>query len=146
MLLYVYKVKMIILNKGAVLMVEFESAKSFSSHKYDKFINNVDEHSDNLKRCASIIFQLETDNTLNLDGKNQLKNELGSIIDKIKSDNQNIIDMLVTDYQVYDATEPRLHQNLSGFQMLKEKVASKDKNYKLSKEEAANDSSFYYRD
>lgn len=146
MLLYVYKVKMIILNKGAVLMVEFESAKSFSSHKYDKFINNVDEHSDNLKRCASIIFQLETDNTLNLDGKNQLKNELGSIIDKIKSDNQNIIDMLVTDYQVYDATEPRLHQNLSGFQMLKEKVASKDKNYKMSKEEAANDSSFYYRD
>lgn len=56
-----------------------------------------------------------------------IKNELGSIIDKIKSDNQNIIDMLVTDYQVYDATEPRLHQNLSGFQMLKEKVASKDK-------------------
>ncbi|CFH41630.1 TPA: hypothetical protein ACF5GV_002753 [Staphylococcus aureus] len=127
-------------------MVEFESAKSFSSHKYDKFISNVDEHSDNLKRCASIIFQLETDNTLNLDDKNQLKNELGSIIDKIKSDNQNIIDMLVTDYQVYDATEPRLHQNLSGFQMLKEKVASKDKNFKLSKEEAENDSSFYYRD
>ncbi|MDU0936918.1 MAG: hypothetical protein E7A88_00070 [Dermabacter sp.] len=127
-------------------MVEFESAKSFSNHKYDKFINNVDEHSDNLKRCASIIFQLETDNTLNLDRKTQLKNELGSIIDKIKSDNQNIIDMLVTDYQVYDATEPRLHQNLSGFQMLKEKVASKDKNFKLSKEEAENDSSFYYRD
>ncbi|HFG8920682.1 hypothetical protein [Staphylococcus epidermidis] len=127
-------------------MVEFENTKSFSNQKYDKFINKVDSHSDNLKRCASIIFQLETDDALTLDEKSQLKTELGSILDRIKSENQTIIDMLVTDYQVYDATEPRLHQNLSGFQMLKEKVASKDKNFKLSKEEAENDSSFYYRD
>ncbi|WP_267239606.1 hypothetical protein [Staphylococcus aureus] len=127
-------------------MVEFENTKSFSNQKYDKFINKVDSHSDNLKRCASIIFQLETDDALTLDEKSQLKTELGSILDRIKSENQTIIDMLVTDYQVYDATEPRIHQNLSGFQMLKEKVASKDKNFKLSKEEAENDSSFYYRD
>jgi len=127
-------------------MVDFENTKSFSNQKYDKFIEKVDGHSDNLKRCASIIFQLETDESLTLDEKSQLKTELGSILDRIKSENQTIIDMLVTDYQVYDATEPRLHQNLSGFQMLKEKVASKDKNFKLSKEEAENDSSFYYRD
>ncbi len=127
-------------------MVEFENTKSFSNQKYDKFLEKVDGYSDNLKRCASIIFQLETDESLTLDEKSQLKTELGSILDRIKSENQTIIDMLVTDYQVYDATEPRIHQNLSGFQMLKEKVASKDKNFKLSKEEAENDSSFYYRD
>ncbi|NHM74405.1 hypothetical protein G8Y85_03015 [Staphylococcus sp. 11007852] len=71
---------------------------------------------------------------------------MGTKLEKIKLDNQNLIDMLFTDYQVHEATRPRINQDLSGFQMLKEKVASKDKNFKLSKEEAENDNSFYYRD
>lgn len=127
-------------------MVEFEDAKSFSTNKYHKFVSNVDKHANHLKRCAEIILQLESDSTLSLEDKANLKQELGTKLETIKLDNQNIIDMLFTDYQVYDATEPRLHQNLSGFQMLKEKVANKDKDYRLSKEEAANDNSFYYRD
>ncbi|EGQ3127483.1 MULTISPECIES: hypothetical protein [Staphylococcus] len=127
-------------------MVEFDDAKSFSTSKYNDFVNKVDEHANHLKRCAEIILQLDTDDNLSLNDKSMLKEELGTKLEIIKTDNQNITDMLFTDYQVYDATEPRLHQNLSGFQMLKEKVASKDKDYRLSKEEAANDSSFYYRD
>ncbi len=127
-------------------MVEFDDAKSFSTSKYHNFVSKVDEHAKHLKRCAEIILQLEVDDNLSLNDKSMLKQELGTKLETIKLDNQNITDMLFTDYKVYDATEPRLTQNLSGFQMLKEKVASKDKDYRLSKEEAANDSSFYYRD
>ncbi|EGQ3396909.1 hypothetical protein NAC36_002432 [Staphylococcus pseudintermedius] len=127
-------------------MVEFDNAKSFSATKYNTFLSDVDEHANHLKRCAEIILQLETDASLTLDNKVNLKEELGTTLEKIKLDNQNIIDVLFTDYQVYEATKPRTTQDLSGFQMLKEKVASRDKNFKLSKEEAENDNSFYYRD
>ncbi|WP_215392848.1 hypothetical protein [Staphylococcus aureus] len=127
-------------------MVEFTDAKSFSESKYNKFVNNVDEHANHMKRCAEIILQIETDISLTLNEKANLKQELGTKLEQIKLDNQNIIDMLFTDYQVHEATRPRINQDLSGFQMLKEKVANKDKNFKLSKEEAENDNSFYYRE
>ncbi|MBZ5277329.1 hypothetical protein [Staphylococcus aureus] len=127
-------------------MVEFTDAKSFSTSKYNKFVSSVDEHANHLKRCAEIILQIETDTSLTLNEKSDLRQELGTKLEKIKLDNQNIIDMLFTDYQVHEATRPRINQDLSGFQILKEKVASKDKNFKLSKEEAENDNSFYYRE
>ncbi|HDA2604482.1 TPA: hypothetical protein R8C65_002702 [Staphylococcus aureus] len=127
-------------------MVEFTDAKSFSTSKYNKFLTSVDEHANHLKRCAEIILQIETDTSLTLNEKSDLRQELGTKLEKIKLDNKNIIDMLFTDYQVHEATRPRINQDLSGFQILKEKVASKDKNFKLSKEEAENDNSFYYRE
>ncbi|HDE0230050.1 TPA: hypothetical protein PB396_002684 [Staphylococcus aureus] len=127
-------------------MVEFTDAKSFSTSKYNKFLTSVDEHANHLKRCAEIILQIETDTSLTLNEKSDLRQELGTKLEKIKLDNKNIIDMLFTDYQVHGATRPRINQDLSGFQILKEKVASKDKNFKLSKEEAENDNSFYYRE
>ncbi|HDE0139774.1 TPA: hypothetical protein PB369_002545 [Staphylococcus aureus] len=127
-------------------MVEFTDAKSFSASKYNKFLTSVDEHANHLKRCAEIILQIETDTSLTLNEKSDLRQELGTKLEKIKLDNKNIIDMLFTDYQVHEATRPRINQDLSGFQILKEKVASKDKNFKLSKEEAENDNSFYYRE
>ncbi len=127
-------------------MVEFTDAKSFSTSKYNKFVSNVDEHANHLKRCAEIILQIETDTSLTLNDKSDLRQELGTKLEKIKLENQNIIDMLYTEYQVHEATRPRINQDLSGFQILKEKVASKNKNFKLSKEEAENDNSFYYRE
>ncbi|MEO4389654.1 hypothetical protein ABH385_13970 [Staphylococcus aureus] len=127
-------------------MVEFTDAKSFSTSKYNKFLTSVDEHANHLKRCAEIILQIETDTSLTLNEKSDLRQELGTKLEKIKLDNKNIIDMLFTDYQVHEATRPRINQDLSGFQILKEKVASKDKNFKLSKEEAENDNSFFYRE
>ncbi|WP_457817849.1 hypothetical protein [Staphylococcus aureus] len=127
-------------------MVEFTDAKSFSTSKYNKFLTSVDEHANHLKRCAEIILQIETDTSLTLNEKSDLRQELGTKLEKIKLDNKNIIDMLFTDYQVHEATRPKINQDLSGFQILKEKVVSKDKNFKLSKEEAENDNSFYYRE
>ncbi|HHP7503160.1 TPA: hypothetical protein ACSGGW_001945 [Staphylococcus aureus] len=127
-------------------MVEFTDAKSFSTSKYNKFVSSVDEHANHLKRCAEIILQIETDTSLTLNDKSDLRQELGTKLEKIKLENQNIIDMLFTEYQVHEATRPRINQDLSGFQILKEKVASKNKNFKLSKEEAENDNSFYYRE
>lgn len=127
-------------------MVEHEGTESYSTKKYDTLMKIADEQTTDIKRCAEIIYQLETDSELSLSDKDLLKSELGDKVDSLKSVNHDLLDTLVTEYQLYDATAPRVTQNLSGFKVLEEKVVNKDRDYRLSKDEVQDDSAFYYSD
>ncbi|MDG0820723.1 hypothetical protein M4L90_12410 [Staphylococcus equorum] len=127
-------------------MIENEGTESYSTDKYESFLSATDEHTSNIKRCAEIIYQLETDSDLSLSDKDLLKTELGEKVDSIKTNSQDIIDTLVTEYQLYDATAPRITTNLSGFKMIEEKVVNKNRDYRLNRDEAENDAAFYYSD
>lgn len=127
-------------------MVEHEGTESYSKKKYDTLMNIANEQTTDIKRCAEIIYQLETDSELSLSDKDLLKSELGDKVDSLKSVNHDLLDTLVTEYQLYDATAPRVTQNLSGFKVLEEKVVNKDRDYRLSKDEVQDDSAFYYSD
>lgn len=127
-------------------MVEHEGTESYSTKKYDTLMKIADEQTTDIKRCAEIIYQLETDSELSLSDKDLLKSELGDKVDSLKSVNHDLLDTLVTEYQLYDATAPRVTQNLSGFKVLEEKVVNKDRDYRLSKDEVHDDSAFYYSD
>ncbi|HDE6087065.1 TPA: hypothetical protein PDP79_002327 [Staphylococcus aureus] len=124
-------------------MVEYENTHEFSADKYQSFIEAVNSHSENIKRCATIINKLEWEYELPLTEKDELKLELGNLIDTVKADSSDIIDSLISDYQVFDATAPRVSQNLSGFKTLNERIVNKDKNVRVNPNEA-DDSSFYY--
>lgn len=123
-----------------------EDTHSYSEEKLARYKQSIESYSNHLRRCADILYQLETDESLSLHDKDLLKVELGDTLNQSKNESQDILDNLTTEFQAYDATSPRSNLNLSGFQMLKEKVVSKDKDYQLSSEEAADDSSFYYRE
>ncbi|MFW0761805.1 hypothetical protein [Staphylococcus cohnii] len=127
-------------------MVEHEGTESYSTKKYDTLMKIADEQTTDIKRCAEIIYQLETDSELSLSDKDLLKSELGDKVDSLKSVSHDLLDTLVTEYQLYDATAPRVTQNLSGFKVLEEKVVNKNRDYRLSKEEVQDDSAFYYSD
>ena len=127
-------------------MVEHEGTESYSTKKYDTLMKIADEQTTDIKRCAEIIYQLETDSELSLSDKDLLKSELGDKVDSLKSVNHDLLDTLVTEYQLYDATAPRVTQNVSGFKVLEEKVVNKDRDYRLSKDEVQDDSAFYYSD
>lgn len=127
-------------------MVEHEGTESYSKKKYDTLMNIANEQTTDIKRCAEIIYQLETDSELSLSDKDLLKSELGDKVDSLKSVTHDLLDTLVTEYQLYDATAPRVTQNLSGFKVLEEKVVNKNRDYRLSKEEVQDDSAFYYSD
>lgn len=127
-------------------MVEHEGTESYSIKKYDTLMKIADEQTTDIKRCAEIIYQLETDSELSLSDKDLLKSELGDKVDSLKSVSHDLLDTLVTEYQLYDATAPRVTQNLSGFKVLEEKVVNKNRDYRLSKEEVQDDSAFYYSD
>ena len=106
----------------------------------------VNAHLDDIKRCADIIYRLETDATLSLNDKDVLKVELGNKIDTVKSDSQDMLDALTTEYQLYDSTSPRITQDLSNFKMLGEKVVNKNKDYRVTKDEAENDNTFFFNE
>lgn len=109
-------------------------------------MNIADEQLMDIKRCAEIIYQLETASELSLSDKDLLKSELGDKVNSVKAISHDLLDTLVTEYQLYDATAPRITQNLSGFKVLEEKVVNKDRDYRLSRDEVQNDESFYYSD
>ncbi|HHX0046032.1 hypothetical protein L6D11_13985 [Staphylococcus aureus] len=119
---------------------------SYSNDKLNQYQQSIDAYAEHLKNCANILYRLETDDTLSLQERNNLKVELGNILNDAKTENQLLLNDLTTEFHAYEATSPRSTLNLSAFQMLKEKVVSKDKNYQLSDDEAADDSAFYYRD
>lgn len=127
-------------------MVEHEGTESYSTKKYDYLTKIADEQTTDIKRCAEIIYQLETDSELSLSDKDLLKSELGDKVDSLKLINHDLLDTLVTEYQLYDATAPRVTQNLSGFKVLEEKVVNKNRDYRLSKDEVQDDAAFYYSD
>ncbi|MBF0795252.1 hypothetical protein [Mammaliicoccus lentus] len=127
-------------------MVEHEGTESYSTKKYDYLTKIADEQATDIKRCAEIIYQLETDSKLSLSDKDLLKSELGDKVDSLKLINHDLLDTLVTEYQLYDATAPRVTQNLSGFKVLEEKVVNKDRDYRLSEDEVQDDAAFYYSD
>ncbi|MEY8601966.1 hypothetical protein [Staphylococcus shinii] len=127
-------------------MVEHEGTESYSTKKYDSLMNIADEQLMDIKRCAEIIYQLETASELSLSDKDLLKSELGDKVNSVKAISHDLLDTLVTEYQLYDATAPRITQNLSGFKVLEEKVVNKDRDYRLSRDEVQNDESFYYSD
>lgn len=127
-------------------MIENEGTESYSADKYESFVSATDEHTKEIKRCADIIYQLETDSDLSLSDKDLLKSELGEKVDAVKTHSQDLIDTLVTEYQLYDATAPRITTNLSGFKLIEEKVVNKNRDYRLNRDEAENDEAFYYTD
>ena len=127
-------------------MVEHEGTESYSTKKYDSLMNIADEQLMDIKRCAEIIYQLETASELSLSDKDLLKSELGDKVNSVKAISHDLLDTLVTEYQLYDATAPRITQNLTGFKVLEEKVVNKDRDYRLSRDEVQNDESFYYSD
>ncbi|WP_147630351.1 hypothetical protein [Staphylococcus xylosus] len=127
-------------------MVEHEGTESYSTKKYYSLMNIADEQLMDIKRCAEIIYQLETASELSLSDKDLLKSELGDKVNSVKAISHDLLDTLVTEYQLYDATAPRITQNLSGFKVLEEKVVNKDRDYRLSRDEVQNDESFYYSD
>lgn len=127
-------------------MVESENTQTYSKEKRDNFMSAVNEHLDDIKRCADIIYQLETDEALSLNDKDVLKVELGNKVDTVKSDSQDMIDALITEYQLYDSTKPRITQDLSNFKMLGEKVVNKNKDYRVTKDEAENDNTFFFNE
>lgn len=126
--------------------MENENTQTYSKEKRDNFMEAVNEHLDDIKRCADIIYQLETDATLSLNDKDVLKVELGNKIDTVKSDSQDMLDALTTEYQLYDSTSPRITQDLSNFKMLGEKVVNKNKDYRVTKDEAENDNTFFFNE
>ncbi|MGO1989856.1 hypothetical protein [Staphylococcus equorum] len=127
-------------------MIENEGTESYSADKYESFVSATDEHTKEIKRCADIIYQLETDSDISLSDKDLLKSELGEKVDAVKTHSQDLIDTLVTEYQLYDATAPRITTNLSGFKLIEEKVVNKNRDYRLNRDEAENDEAFYYTD
>lgn len=126
--------------------MENENTQTYSKEKRDNFMEAVNAHLDDIKRCADIIYQLETDATLSLNDKDVLKVELGNKIDTVKSDSQDMLDALTTEYQLYDSTSPRITQDLSNFKMLGEKVVNKNKDYRVTKDEAENDNTFFFNE
>lgn len=126
--------------------MENENTQTYSKEKRANFMEAVNEHLDDIKRCADIIYQLETDATLSLNDKDVLKVELGNKIDTVKSDSQDMLDALTTEYQLYDSTSPRITQDLSNFKMLGEKVVNKNKDYRVTKDEAENDNTFFFNE
>ncbi|HDF1966531.1 hypothetical protein FAF40_01535 [Staphylococcus haemolyticus] len=126
--------------------MENENTQTYSKEKRDNFMEAVNAHLDDIKRCADIIYRLETDATLSLNDKDVLKVELGNKIDTVKSDSQDMLDALTTEYQLYDSTSPRITQDLSNFKMLGEKVVNKNKDYRVTKDEAENDNTFFFNE
>lgn len=126
--------------------MENENTQTYSKEKRDNFMEAVNAHLGDIKRCADIIYQLETDGTLSLNDKDVLKVELGNKIDTVKSDSQDMLDALTTEYQLYDSTSPRITQDLSNFKMLGEKVVNKNKDYRVTKDEAENDNTFFFNE
>ncbi|HCV2365114.1 TPA: hypothetical protein SGW21_002248 [Staphylococcus aureus] len=126
--------------------MENENTQTYSKEKRDNFMEAVNAHLGDIKRCADIIYQLETDATLSLNDKDVLKVELGNKIDTVKSDSQDMLDALTTEYQLYDSTSPRITQDLSNFKMLGEKVVNKNKDYRVTKDEAENDNTFFFNE
>lgn len=125
-------------------MLEFDEGTNSSTMKYNTLVKSAKKHNEDINRCAEIIYQLETEETLSLNDRDLLKSELGDLVDEVKSNSVNIDDALVTEYQLHNATAPRSTQNLSGLQLLKEKVVDKDRNRRLTAEEQQSDESFYY--
>lgn len=125
-------------------MTEFNSTESYSLDKYNTLIKTANEQSKDIQSCAEIIYKLETESSLSLDERDQLKGELGKKVDAVKSLSNQLQDTLSTEYHLYESTKPRIHQDLSGLQMLKEKVVDKNKDY--SSNETLDDSAFFYRD
>ena len=95
-------------------MVEQENTEVYSKEKYDSFIEAAHEHIKDIERAATIIYELETKD-LSLTEKDTLKAELNDKVHTIKSDSMDMLDSLSTEYQLYDATAPRISMNLSGF-------------------------------
>lgn len=124
-------------------MMEHENIEVYSKEKYDNFIKAAREHIDDIERAATIIYELETKD-LSLTEKDTLKTELNDKVHTIKSDSIDMLDSLSTEYQLYDATAPRISTNLSGFKMLKDKVVLKNDDYRLSQNEAQDDNAFYH--
>lgn len=124
-------------------MIESETTEAYSKQKYDSFVNAAREHVADIERAAQIIYDLETKN-LSLSDKNTLKSELNEKVNTIKSDSIDMLDTLATEYQLYDATAPRISMNLSGFTMLKDKVVTKDNDNQLSDTELQDDNTFYH--
>lgn len=125
-------------------MLEYDDNSKYSSTKHKAFIESSEKNNLDIKRCADIIYQLETDESLSLNDKDLLKSELGDKVDAIKSNSSDMVDSLVTEYQLYNATAPRSSQNLSGLQLLKEKVVDRDRSRRMTPEEQQHDDAFYY--
>ncbi|MCG1060621.1 hypothetical protein PZN54_11025 [Staphylococcus capitis] len=124
-------------------MVEQENTEVYSKEKYDSFIEAAHEHIKDIERAATIIYELETKD-LSLTEKDTLKAELNDKVHTIKSDSMDMLDSLSTEYQLYDATAPRISMNLNGFKMLKDKVVLKNDDYRLNHNEAQDDNAFYH--